>query len=450
MIFGYLQSKMQKNLDSLIYDETNVISYGGLLKYAETFGENLRKYDCRKFGILCRSELNSAKALMACFYVRKTVVMLSHRYGEKHNRNIIETAGLTHIITDNGIEIMSGSNTKLKANDSEILSDTPLIMYTSGTTGNPKGTMLTHENLITNLKDIEAYFKIRKGQKILIARPLYHCAVLTGEFFISLVKGLDIIFNNNGFNPADILRAVRQNDISVLCGTPSMLYHISSAAKKTTQPLPIKTVAVSGECMTAKTAELMRSALPSADIYHVYGLTEASPRVSYLPPELFDKHPLSVGLPLNSLKAKIKDGELLVKGGSVMKGYYNDTEATKKVIKNGWLHTGDIAEIDESGMITIKSRKDDMIIRAGINIYPQEIENALKKDERITEAVVCGINNETAGQKICLRAVAGNLSKSEIFNICKKLLPLYQLPDIIEVVDAVPKNASGKVIRRKL
>lgn len=229
-----------------------------------------------------------------------------------------------------------------------------------------------------------------------------------------------------------------------------MFYHICTLAKKT-YVKPLDVIAVSGECMTRQTAKVIRAAFPKTDIYNVYGLTEASPRVSYLPPELFDEYPLSVGFPLRSLEVKVQNGELLVKGKSIMKGYYNDPDATNKAIRDGWLHTSDIAERNEHGMITIKTRRDNMIIRAGMNIYPQEIENALREaDKRIVEVMAYGEKRDTAGQKICLKAVVDGLTKSELFSICKKMLPPYQLPDMIEIVDEIPKNASGKIIRRAM
>ena len=443
MIYEYIKNKMQEHLSSIVYDQNNIISYSELLNYAETMGEILKKFKQQKFGILCRSNLNSAKNLLMCFYAGKTAVMLSQHYGEKHNKKIIKKIGLTHIITDNGIESLPETNIA----ELDDLTDVALIMCTSGTTGTPKGAMITHENLIANLNDIGLYFKITNKDKILIIRPLYHCAVLTGEFLISLIRGLEIVFSDIGFNPVNILKIIKKHEISVMCGTPTMFFHIGKSIGITSDS-HLKIIAVSGECMTETVAKCARKAFPFAKIYNVYGLTEASPRVCYLPPELFDKYPLSVGFPLSNLKTKIKNNELLVKGKSVMKGYYNDPEATKKVLKRGWLHTGDIAEVNRKGIITIKSRKDDMIIRAGINIYPQEIENALKQDERIKDIVVFGKENETAGQKICVKVVTDNLSKADIYNICKKLLPLYQLPDIIEIEDEIPKNASGKIMRR--
>lgn len=439
MIYEYLKKNMLKFQDSTLEDELNCVTYLELLERAECLGKTL---DHHKYGILCKSELYTAIALLACFYAKKTAVLLSSRYGEKHNQKIIDRMGVSHLITEDGVRILSKAT-----KECEDLSDVALIMSTSGTTGNPKGAMITYENLLTNLKDIDLYLSIGNTDRILIARPLYHCAVLTGEFLLALIKGADIIFLNSKFSPVTILQAIRRQNITVFCGTPTILYHLCRTIMRQTESCPLKTVVVSGECMTEIVAQRLRDVLPFANIYHVYGLTEASPRVSYLPPELFDKYPLSVGLPLRSVKVKTVGGELFVKGKSIMKGYYNNSDNTRVVIKNGWLHTGDMAEIDNSGMITIKSRKDDMIIRAGINVYPQEIENMLKQDQGISDILVYGARDGTVGEKIHFKVVSDTLSKSEVFTLCCNLLPSYQLPDSIEIVDEIPKNASGKVIR---
>ena len=442
--YHYLVCTLNKYENQIIRDANNQYTYRELLLEAETLGERLKEYPTKKFGILCQTNLNTAKALLACFYANKTAVLLSHRYGDAHNKKIINTVNLTHLIRDLSID---ENGDYQSPDDLDTLQDVALIMCTSGTTGTPKGAMITYQNLLTNLGDINAYFEINHTQRILISRPLYHCAVLTGEFLISLFKGLEIVFSDDDFNPAGILRKVEDENISVLCGTPTMFYHLCKYAKDHTYP-SLHSIVVSGECMTPQTAARMNDVFQNIRIYNVYGLTEASPRVSYLPPSLFAQYPTSVGYPLKSLMIKIEDGELCVKGNSIMKGYYNNPEATQRILRDGWLHTGDIAEINEHGMLFIKSRKDNMIIRAGMNIYPQEIENALREDPRILDVIAYGDKKDTTGQKICIKVVVDNLSKREVYDICKKHLTLYQLPDMIEIVEKIPRNASGKVIRR--
>lgn len=439
MVYEYLKEAMQEFLGSTLMDDSECITYKELLMKAECLGTTLTHH---KYGILCRSELYAAIALLACFYAKKTAVMLSFRYGEKHNRKIIKTMQLSHLITEEGVSVISKPE-----KESEDLSDVALIMGTSGTTGSPKGAMLTHENILTNLKAIQSYFPMKATDRILIGRPLYHCAVLMGEFLIALTRGTDILFLNTDFHPVTLLKAIRKYQITVFCATPTILYYLCSIIRKKGDMLSVKIIAVSGECMTEQVAKRLRKGFPLAEIYHVYGLTEAGPRVSFLLPELFDQNPLSVGQPLRSVQVKIENGELLVRGRSIMKGYYQNPELTEKVLKDGWLHTGDMAEIDASGCITIKSRRDNLIIRGGMNIYPQEIENALKQEEEIADVLVFGVKDETVGEKIYLKAVTNTLSKSQIFTCCRNLLPSYQLPDFIEIVEEIPRNASGKVLR---
>ncbi len=438
MLYNLLKSSMLQHANQLLSDGKRTLTYAHFLKTAEEYGRRLHQ---EIYGLLFESDLDTAIALFACFFARKTAVLLSKRYGEKHTEKIIQKIGLSHLLTDTGIQKIGDY-----LNRSEELSDVAVILCTSGTTGAPKGAMITQDNLITNLQDISLYFDLNHTDHITIARPLYHCAVLTGELLISLLKGARIIFTAGGFSPAYLLGKLRDTQSTVLCGTPTMLYHLASLNHKSDRKVTLKKIVVSGECMTLPAAQRIREGFETAQIYHVYGLTEASPRVCYLPPEEFDEHPLSVGYPLASLQVQIIEGELVVSGNSIMKGYYNDLAATEKVIRKGILHTGDIAERDEDGRIYIKCRKDNLIIRAGMNIYPQEIEESLKKDPRIKDVLAYGAKGDIVSEKIHLKVVT-ELTKQEVYAVCKEMLPEHQYPHAIHLVDEIPKNASGKVVR---
>ena len=438
MLYEFIRHRMLEHSDQIISDGRKTLTYSEVLECAEVLGNQLTE---EKYGLLCDSDFDTAISLLACFYARKTAIPLSKKYGDKHISRIIEKAQIAHLITSSGVIRIADTMP-----ESEDLTDVALIMCTSGTTGKPKGAMITEKNLVTNLNDIEKYFQINNTDHILIARPLYHCAVLTGELLISLMKGLQVSFFSEGFIPQRILSVARDKKITVLCGTPTLFYHLAVLNSKSKNPLDLRAIVVSGECMTKKAAKSIRDSFADSKIYNVYGLTEASPRACYLPPEEFDLKPLSVGIPLASLDTKIEDNELLLKGDSIMKGYYNDPDATAKSIRKGWLYTGDIAECDENGRLYIKCRRDNMIIRSGMNIYPQEIENALKQDERIRDVLAYGEKNETVSEKIHIKVVSA-LCKSDVFEVCRKYLSSYQLPEVIEIVDEIPKNASGKVIR---
>ena len=439
MLYTFLTERMQQYPQHVLQEQDTTLTYRELITEAQQCAKALTQ---QKYGILCKSELNTVKALLGCFCARKTAVLMSHRYGEIHNQKIIKQMKVSFVITDEGIQQISQPE-----EETENLSDVAVILSTSGTTGMPKGAMITQNNLLSNLQAVEQYFQIDSADRILITRPLYHCAVLTGELLTSLCRGLNISFQPGAFRPQTVLRRIYEDNITVLCGTPTLFHHLYQSASHRELCLPLKTIAVSGECMSLTAAQEIRQLVPQANVYHVYGLTEASPRVSALPPEQFAAHPLSVGFPLSGIEANVCDGELLIKGASVMKGYYAAQDATRRVLKDGWLHTGDMADMDCEGRITILSRKDDMIIRAGMNVYPAEIENALKTDKRIKDVMVYGVS-DAATQKIFCKMVANGLTKPELLTLCRSVLSPHQIPDQVEFVDSLPRNASGKVVRR--
>lgn len=200
-----------------------------------------------------------------------------------------------------------------------------------------------------------------------------------------------------------------------------------------------------------KKAKKIREAFPFADIYHVYGLTEAGPRVSYLPPGSFNDRSDCVGVPLDNTDTKLVEEYpgikiLYVKSMSIMKGYYGDSEKTREVLNEGWLRTGDIADIEDS-YLKLRGRLDGLIIRSGMNIYPAEIEHRLSSSELIGEVVAYGKWNNLGDVKIVLR-ISGNFKdRDEVRRLCTELLPAYEIPDVIELYDELPKNATGKLLR---
>ena len=455
-LFNWLCRYMAHFPNQIIKNENNSISYDELIYEAGNKGRLISR--C-KVGIYCKSELNTARAVMRCIFAEAPAVLLSPRYGEKHCRRIIEQMQINYIITDisGDIELRKINNGKLEEEHAD-LTNVSLILSTSGTTGAPKGSMLTSYGITANLMAIHNYLKLCANDSILIARPLYHSAALIGEFLTALINGAEVNFIEGAFNPPAIVKEIISSEITTFCSTPTMFHHISHFAKRI-KNLPLKTVSVSGECLTRTVAEEMQNIFKSAKIYHVYGLTEAGPRVSCLPPEEFSEHSESVGYALPGIFAKIADesgnemprgesGELLLLTPSAMKGYYNQPAETENVFRNGWLHTGDIAKMDEHGRITVLCRKDDMIIRGGINIYPREIENVLCSISGVDDAVAYGERDALAGEKIRIKAAAPSMTASDLLKKCRALLPPYQWPDSVEIVDKLPRNSSGKIVRR--
>lgn len=453
MLWKYIKEVMLKNPNQTVCENRAKMSYEELIMFAEMFAKKLTQETC--CAILCGSEMAATMALLSCFAAGVTAVPLSVRYGELHCNKILDMISPTAVITDMDGELQVIHMTK--SNYKNPQEHPALIMCTSGTTGMPKGVMLSEQNILTNVKDICSYFAINQEDAILIARPLYHCAVLTGEFLTALIKGVRIHFYSEEFQPHKLLKLITENNITVFCGTPTLLRMLARFKRQDTE-CTLKTICISGECMSKETGMQISNSFSSADIYHVYGLTEACPRVSYLPPDLFKKHPDSVGVALNSVSLKIiksdgcvadrgEEGVLWVKGGNVMLGYYENVTQTKKVLKDGWLCTGDIVVIDSNGLLRIKGRSDDLIIRAGMNIYPAEVEGTLKIDERVHEAFVYRVENAHMGVQIGLKISGAFLNTDEVKQLCLDTLPSFQIPSHIELVDELPKNGSGKIER---
>lgn len=332
---------------------------------------------------------------------------------------------------------------KILENNCDDLSKTAAILFTSGTTGEPKGVKLSHKGIIQNLKGIEKYFQVQTGQKILIARPLVHIAVFTGELLFALYKGLEIDFYEETFQPARLANYIDENKVRLFGCTPTLLYHLSKYLRGDS----LDSIVISGERLTEGVAEILKEKFPDKRFYNVYGLTENSPRVAALCPEEFFEKIGSVGKPIAHTKVKLAQGELLVKSRSLMQGYLGDREKTDEKLKNGWLHTGDMARMDKDGYLTVLGRKDDMMIRSGMNIYPAEIENIAMQIVGVRDCAVYGEDDIRYGQKICMKAVA-NIGIAALRKELIVRLPAYLVPDKILIVESLGMTPSGKVKRK--
>ena len=454
-LWEYLKSKMQNNLGQVVCENHAEMTYEELIVFAEEYAKKLKGIKC--CAILCNCEMAASVALLSCFAAGVTALPLSQRYGKLHCSKILETISPDAVIVDGNslFQLIYLSDSKYVEPEVK----PALIMCTSGTEGIPKGAMLTEKNIMTNIADISLYFHITSSDSILISRPLYHCAVLTGEFLTALLKGTKIRFYSGPFHPAQVLKLLEQHEITVFCGTPTLIY-MMARLKRAENKCCLKHICISGECMGTEIAMRIAKAFSSADIYHVYGLTEACPRVAFLPPKLFGKYPDCVGVPLKSVSLKVvrKDGTmagigeigvLWVKGGNVMAGYYNNPQKTAETICDGWLCTGDLALMNEAGLLKIIGRNDDLIIKAGMNIYPQEVESAVKADARVREVLVYGEKDETVGTLLAMDIAGDFSSADEIRDLCRGCLPAYQMPVKINLVAELPKNGSGKIVRRK-
>ena len=452
-LWSYIREKMLETPEQTLCEGDAVITYEELCVFAEHYAKNL---NASYYAILCHSELAAAMALIACIAAGKPAVPFPMRYGKEYYQKIWDKAHAPYVITD-VYGKLSCHAVYPEDTAVQLPQSSAVILFTSGSTGVPKGVVLNESNLLSNIQGISSYFPINKADTILISRPLYHSSVLTGEFLVALCNNAKIVFSSEPFQPLNILSLIKKHGITVLGSTPTLLSVLSRFIRKETEH-NVRLLSISGECITEGMARTIRNAFPHTDIYCGYGLSEASPRVAYLPPLYFDSCPTSAGFTLPNVHVCIKgkdgliwdtyrSGELLVKGPNVMQGYFGDAERTSAVIENGWLHTGDIACWDDAGMFHIQGRKDDMIIRAGMNIYPAEVENAVSTDPRVKDVLVYGYpkdGRQEVGMKIC-----GEFSDiKEVMQLCREQLPVFQIPSKIELVDETEVFSGGKKRRK--
>ena len=407
----YLRSKMQDFKDCKPFGDSN-LTYGELTGLLEKGGRGSGRLRAVKGGPGIVRSLEIFKLI----FRNDVAVPLSDNYGEVYGGEI-----------ERRIEKYDGEYPGLA-----------FVVFTSGTTGVPKGVMLSEDNILSNLKMIEGYFNLKPRKKILICRPLSHIAVITGELLYGLSRGLEIHFFDGPFNPVRLAEYIQANGIQVLCCTPTMIYYLSKVIKKHS----LETVSLSGERLRENTLSVLSSAFPETEFYNAYGMSEHSPRISALLPRDFFKKPGSAGKPLECVNVKLDNGELCVRSPAVMRGYLDG--GTEEKIKNGWLYTGDSAEIDGEGYLYIKGRKDCMIQRGGVNVYPAEIEGIVSLIPGVELCRAYGEVDRLYGQKICLQ-VQGGITLEKLRRELLVRLPARLMPQKLEITDKLELTSSGKV-----
>ncbi|MGB5159373.1 class I adenylate-forming enzyme family protein [Desulfobacterium sp. N47] len=339
------------------------------------------------------------------------------------------------------------------------------IMYTSGTTGKPKGAVISHSNIVWNLFNTISGREDKSEEISLIIGPMYHTAGLNNHFTIQIALGGTCILIKK-FEPETVLRYIEEKRVNVISGSPSM-YNILLQHPKINDfdTSSISKCTAGAAILPVEIKEKLLKIFPKANgIYDVYGCTEASPTITVLKgKDSFGKHG-SVGQAVRFLQVKVIDeggnttppnriGELICKGPNVMQQYYRDHKATEEVIKNGWLYTGDLATIDEEGYFYIVDRKKDMISSGGENIYPRELEEVLFGHPAVADAAVVGIPDAVWGETVKAFVVLKkgmSMDAQQIINYCKEHLASYKKPKAVSFVESIPKNPSGKVLKRLL
>ncbi len=344
-------------------------------------------------------------------------------------------------------------------------SDTAVIIYTSGTTGRPKGAELTHSNLSLNAILSADLFTPTTDDNILIVLPLFHIFAMTVLMNAGIYRGTTNVLLPR-FDAEAVLGLMLKHRISIFAGVPTMYWGLLNYEGKSFDLSAIADrlrICVSGGAsLPVKVLEDFEAKF-KVEILEGYGMSEGSPVVTF---NQFDsgRKPGSIGTPVWGVEVKIVDengqemptgekGELIYRGHNVMKGYYNKPEANAKTIKNGWLHSGDVAVKDEDGFFYIVDRTKDMIIRGGLNVYPREVEEVLMKHEAVSLVAVIGIPDEQYGEEIkaCVVLKEGqSIAESDLIAWTKDRIAAYKYPRVIEFLDALPQSATGKILKKEL
>ncbi|HEX3832253.1 MAG TPA: long-chain fatty acid--CoA ligase [Solirubrobacteraceae bacterium] len=340
--------------------------------------------------------------------------------------------------------------------------DTAVILYTSGTTGQPKGAELSNANLSRNAKASSGLFGLGPEGVVLGALPLFHTFGQTCGMNATLGEGGTLTLIPR-FDPAKALEIIQRDRVNVFQGVPTMYGAMLHLDNRDDYDVSSLNVCASGG--SAMPVELMRGFEEAfgCKVLEGYGLSESSPVASFNHPDR-ERKPGSIGTPIAGVEMKVVDddsnevdqgevGEILIKGHNVMNGYWNRADATAETIVDGWLHTGDIGKVDEDGYFFIVDRKKEMIIRGGYNVYPREIEEVLYEHPDVREAAVLGIPSDEYGEEVAA-AVAlkdgASTSPEDLRNYVKEQVAGYKYPRKVWLVDELPKGPTGKILKREI
>ncbi|QFK70500.1 fatty acid--CoA ligase family protein [Pradoshia sp. D12] len=339
--------------------------------------------------------------------------------------------------------------------------DTALILYTSGTTGKPKGAMLTHKNLYSNARDVADYLQINEDDRVITVLPMFHVFCLTVSLNAPLINGGTLIILPK-FSPQEVFRVAEKYEVTLFAGVPTMFNYLLQYPEANQDSFKTLRFCISGG--SAMPVALLTNFEKKFNVIvsEGYGLSEASPVTCFNPIDR-PRKPGSIGKSIIHVENKVVNelgeevpagevGELIVKGPNVMKGYYKMPEETAATIKDGWLYTGDLARADDEEYFYIVDRKKDMVIVGGFNVYPREVEEVLFAHPEVSEVAVIGAPDPNLGEVIRCFVVSKSLDLTEeqLINYCHEHLAKYKVPTSIEFMEELPKNTTGKILRRAL
>jgi long-chain acyl-CoA synthetase len=338
--------------------------------------------------------------------------------------------------------------------------DPAAIIYTSGTTGFPKGATLSHGNVISNVYAANHCYHTQPEDRLLLFLPLFHCFGQNAVLNAGLNFCATIVMQRR-FDAEQVLRTIASEGITMFFGVPTVFIKLLNIDTSDCDLNSVRYYFTAAAPMPVEVIQRWQSKHGMV-IHEGYGLTETSPFSSY-------NHDLryklgSIGTPIENVEMKIVNldgksvqpgevGEIVVKGPNVMLGYWNRPEETAQVLKNGWFHTGDIGRIDSDGYFYIVDRLKDMINLSGFKVYPAEVENVIYQHPAVAECAVYGVPDQIKGELVfanILLKVGFTVTEEEIITFCSERMATYKVPHTIKFINSLPKNATGKILKRLL
>jgi len=339
-----------------------------------------------------------------------------------------------------------------------------VLMFTSGTTSRPKAVRVTHGNIQANTDSIIMYLELHRNDRVLVILPFFYCYGVS-LLHTHLRRGGRVVLCNSFVFPETALDLLEQEECTVLAGVPSSFQLLLRASTFARRALPsLRLIQQAGGKLPPVLIEELLAAQPAAKLFVMYGQTEATARLSYLPPDQIQAKPGSIGRGIPGVELRVLNenrepvrpgerGEIYATGANISPGYYLDPEGSAVKFTPYGLRTGDLAVVDEDGDIFIVDRRDDFIKSWGHRVSSQEVEAAALRMERLVSAAVIGIPDDEAGEAVMLFVTArpgAEVTPDEVLAICRQHLPKYMVPHSVFVLDALPLNANGKIAKPRL
>lgn len=479
-IDAYITEYARKTPQSIALEEgTNSISYSCLDNDINAIASHLIDFDHCRFAILAESGMQYIKILMAVYRSANIAIPLPIEFPRFSLEKILDTAHISNIITTDtqysrfgegfferfGTVIVISGNTSVKILRRKIETERNnpelrLVLYTSGTTGTPKGVMLSDRNLTANAESIIKVLRITSSDKgALVISP--HHAFGNSIINSHLASGGSVRVGNMNFI-APVFNLI-ESGVSIFYGVPStyrILLKYPDRFKRSFAK--VRTAASAGGGMDKAIVREMKELVPGLEILPMYGQTEATARLAYLPAEDVDEFVDTIGKAIPGVTLDVFDsdsnpadinttGELVATGDNIMLGYLDDEIATEKRIINGWLHTGDLAQKLPNGYIQLLGRKDDLIKIGDHRVNPREIEKNIEENTEVSRVFVVPVPHELMGTAISLLVIPSEGTEIEkLFSFCRKNLPGYLCPREILFINHLPLSENGKISNRSI